>query len=109
MLVACWGSVGEVKELLARGADINVRDLQGRTPLIWVGRSADAGAIIDELVAAGANVHAVSKGGTTPLINAVEGDSRDAVRALLLHGANPSAPDAAGRTPLMMSDGPMNP
>ena len=81
----------EVRELLAKGADVNTRGpVTGRTPLIAVlsyGATADA----KQLVARGADVNASDKEGHTPLLAAVIHLDVDLVRLLLHRGADATA------------------
>lgn len=101
--------VAKVESLLAGGADPNVADASGFTPLhaaAWMGDDEGpdqpTGRIIAALLRAGADPHARHAEGWTPLHHAVEGDAPNAtaVAALLAAGADPDARDDAGRTPL---------
>lgn len=80
-----FGSLGEVRALLDKGADANAANLDGVTPLVWGVRDYAIAAL---LVARGANVNAVTDGGATPLIAAAGGArSAGVVRLLISHGA----------------------
>ena len=88
-----------VEILLKRGADVNVRDDNGLTPLHYAVRYS-IGAV-EILLKYGADVNAQDDHGDTPLHCAVDSmDSIGAVEILLKRGANVDAQDDDGRTPL---------
>jgi ankyrin repeat protein len=90
--------------LLARspGADVNARTVVGWTPLHYAAtRTAEA---VRALLAAGAAVDArLPTTLARPLHFAVEGGKPDIVQALVDAGADPTAPDFRGRTPMQMA------
>jgi len=80
--------------LLAKGADPNVGDAKGDTPLIIVSRIGyEEGA--RTLLGARARVDLANKLGETALIAAVQGRHPQIVRLLLAAGANPDKADHA--------------
>jgi serine/threonine-protein phosphatase 6 regulatory ankyrin repeat subunit B len=95
--------------LIARGADIKVRDRFGHTPLICAAASGfDSTARL--LISKGANVNDRDSRGRTPLMHAAKGlvthDGGDMsfpnmVRILLSHGASIDATDRQGQTALI--------
>ena len=86
--------------LLDRGADVNIRNRQGRSALFYACRGANV-AVQDMLLAHGANVHITDRAGVTALMVAAEyGDERVA-RILLDKGLDANARDRHGRTALM--------
>jgi ankyrin repeat protein len=99
MQAALYGRVEDVTWLLAHGANPNVADVEGLTPLI--GALEDAGKV-NALLAAGADVKArTADGQTAMLIASEEACSADVVKLLLEHGAS-AAPDA-GTDPLVLA------
>ena len=100
-----WAGKPEAaKALLAAGADVNVRDDQGRTALhlttgYWVPNTA----AVEVLIAAGADVNARSKAGVTPLHAALRHRDLAIVEALIAAGADVDATDDAGHTPLSLA------
>ena len=84
--------------LLAAGAEIDARDLRGRTPLHGAaGRDWDPGAVIVELVDAGADLNARDTEGNTPL-HASRRNRNPVVAPLLLElGADPTMVNDSGR------------
>lgn len=91
-IVAKRGDSTYVNYLLARGADPNIRDGQGNTPLL-VAVNNGAGGVIDLLVKGGANVNLGNGSGETPLIRAVQRRDLSLVRILLAAGADPDQSD----------------
>lgn len=81
-----------VSYLLARGADPNIKDGEGNTPLL-VAVNNGAGGVIDLLVRGGANVNLGNGSGETPLIRAVQRRDLSLVRILLAAGADPDQSD----------------
>ncbi|MBM3561245.1 MAG: ankyrin repeat domain-containing protein [Alphaproteobacteria bacterium] len=100
MLEAAAGSVAQLAELLARGADIEGRDTTGRTAIInaaWRGRLE----AIELLVALGADFDVADTGGMTAIQWAASNGHADAVARLVEAGAAVDSPDNEGRTALM--------
>ncbi len=101
--------LGRVQSLLARGANVNARDAEGRTALIiasFVGDPRDELmrfhplALVQLLLKRGADVNLCADDGETALMNAAESDVT-ATRLLLDKGARLNAQDASGETALM--------
>lgn len=115
------GDIDAAKILLDHGADPNVGDRGGRTPLHWA-VAAGFPDIVELLLERGADPHARDNIGNTPLHYAAEGhisetaemffelaprfgieypyDPLDNIRILLEYGADPTARNNDGQTPI---------
>jgi ankyrin repeat protein len=83
--------------LLQRGADPNIRNKKGVTPLqLATALGFVEGA--DALIKGGANVNVADQTGETPLIAAVHARNLALVRLLLSKGADPDRNDNSGRS-----------
>jgi len=85
--------------LVRRGADLNAKDLFGRTILHLYTESGNSDAV-GLLVNLGADVNSQDSAGATPLLYAARAGRGELVRFLLEQGANPAAKDKNGDTPL---------
>ncbi|MEU4155222.1 ankyrin repeat domain-containing protein [Actinoplanes sp. NPDC026670] len=98
---AAWGEVGQVARLLRDGADPNLPDLDGTTPL-YRASVQDRADNVRTLVAAGADPNAESGTGDEglPLCAAACWGHAGAVRELLAGGADPHLREdnGSGRT-----------
>lgn len=81
--------------LLRYGADANVEDKDGNTPLIFCAIS-DFTDGVRVLMASGAKIDAQNRAGETALIKAVRARNATMVRLLLSLGADPKLQDNAG-------------
>ncbi|HWU02807.1 MAG TPA: ankyrin repeat domain-containing protein [Novosphingobium sp.] len=83
--------------LLAKGADPNIHNNRGDTPLVL---AANLGFLegVQLLVAGGARVDETGPTGETPLIGAVHRRDIPLLRALLKAGADPDRTDSSGRS-----------
>jgi ankyrin repeat protein len=104
-IVVKRGDSTYLRYFLQHGADPDLRDGQGNTPLLLAVTQGE-GDMINTLVKGGANVNLGNTAGETPLIRAVQRRDVAMVRQLLQAGANPdqrdrvaglSARDYAGR------------
>lgn len=101
------GGAKIVKLLLDRGADVNHKDGEGWTPLMYslVYRQLfKDDEIAEELLKRGADVNARAKNGDTALTIASEKGAARIVGQLLEKGADPNLRDRHGRTPLMIAE-----
>lgn len=97
------GSLPAVRSLLARGADPNAKDPQGRTALhaFFSGRNWKLAAdLLDLLLSAGADPAATDPQGATALHLAARRGRREFVERLCREKADPNLADRQGRTPL---------
>ncbi len=88
-----------VELLLSKGADPNVSNAGGATPLMVAARKGRAD-IVASLIKHRADVAAVTSTGWTALHNAANAGHEDVVRLLLSSGADPNCRDKDGLTPL---------
>lgn len=110
MREASMGYLPDVNELIHAGANVNAKDSQGQTPLMYAvreyaGRYPANPAVVQALIKAGADVNAEDKTGRTALIHAVGSDvsvyiNPKVIEALLQAGADPNKVDIKGRTAL---------
>jgi ankyrin repeat protein len=98
LLAYVWRDDKErTEKLLAHGANVNMQDADGDTPLHGAAQNGNV-EIIRLLLDKGANVDVKNKLGGTPLMWAAVFGHEDAVRFLLSRGANPSLKDNDGIT-----------
>ena len=99
---AMRGSLRGVQKLLAKGANVNARWLDGVTALLLAAGSGHI-KIVKFLLDQGADANVGDKDNTTPLIVAAEQGHADIVQLLLEHGADVNHPHDKGVTPLYMA------
>ncbi len=83
--------------LRQKGANVNIRDNDGVTPLML---AAQMGFVegVDALVSRGARVDVTNNSGETPLMSAVHSRNTEMIRILLQAGADPDRYDNSGRS-----------
>ncbi len=91
---------GAMRALIQQDADINERDGDGSTALLWASYRDDVESV-ELLLRAGADVNAATDLGVTALWPASQNGSAAIVRLLLEAGAHPDTPQLSGETPLM--------
>ena len=94
------GDRDAVRVLIGQGADVDARQGDGATALLWAAYRGDAD-VAGLLLDAGADVNAANDLGATPLWAAVGNGRAPLVARLLDAGADPDAPLLSGETPLM--------
>jgi len=92
-IVAKRGDATYTRFLLQKGANPNLRDGRGNTPLMTA-VSAGAEPLIAILIAGKANVNIGNAAGETPLIRAVQLRDLQMVRELIAAGADPDQADS---------------
>jgi hypothetical protein len=102
MVAVSAGDAARVKSLIEAGADVELRDNGGWTPLISAARRGHV-QVVEVLLEHGANpnVSESDNMAMTPLTWAVSDDDPRMVQALLAHGADVNVANGAGYTPLM--------
>ncbi len=92
--------VAEVRKLIAAGSDVNAREADGTTPLLWAAHQG-APELVELLIDAGADPNAANGFGVTPLLQASRYGDATTIAALLEGGADLEAATREGETPLM--------
>lgn len=88
-----------VKVLLAKGANVDVTDKDGSTPLLHACALGHL-ELVEALLSKQATIHATNKGGWTPMQNAFLLGNVEVVKVLLSKGAAIETSDSWGKTPL---------
>lgn len=91
-IVVKRGDAAYLRYLLAKGADPNLRDGNGETPMTLAVQAGQP-ELIQILAASKANANLGNSGGETPLIRAVQRRDLALVRAVLAAGGNPDQTD----------------
>ncbi len=89
-------------DLLDEGADVNLAQADGTTPLHWAAYQLDAD-LVRRLIAKGARADTVNRYGATPLGEAAKAANAEIVAALLAAGADVDAANGDGETALMLA------
>jgi ankyrin repeat protein len=94
----------KVQLLLAHGARVDAKTIEGRTPLYVAAMLPEGAPAMRLLLGAGADVDAATVLGATPLFPAAT-TSVESAKLLLDHGANPNARARTGATPILFTRG----
>jgi ankyrin repeat protein len=93
------GDVPTIKALLAQGADVNGKDEQGATPLLYATLRSQK-ATVDFLLSNGAKTDVATKDGVTPLYLAARYGEAEIASMLVAKGAKVDALVSDGKSPL---------
>uniref|UniRef100_S4R595 Uncharacterized protein n=1 Tax=Petromyzon marinus TaxID=7757 RepID=S4R595_PETMA len=98
-MAAIRGEVRQLRELISRGADVNVKDFAGWTPLH---EACNHGyyAVAKQLLLAGADVNTRGLDDDTPLHDAASNGYLGVVRLLMRYNADPYQKNAKGECPV---------
>ncbi|KAF6031090.1 hypothetical protein EB796_010566 [Bugula neritina] len=91
-----------VQMLITHGADVNLLDRNGMSPLMMAAKKGHAGAV-KVLVEAGAEVNLVEKRGYTPLCWACSNGSLESIQTLAQHGADVNVQTLQGQSPYSLA------
>ncbi|KAK0761661.1 LOW QUALITY PROTEIN: hypothetical protein N5P37_005643 [Trichoderma harzianum] len=100
IIASYYGHGAVVKLLVKRGADLEAKDRDGRTPLSWAAENGHE-AIAKLLVEKGAHLEVKDKDGRTPLSWAAENGHEAIAKLLVEKGAHLEVKDRISRTPLL--------
>ena len=96
------GTPQSIQDAINQGADVNAKDNQGMTPLLWAAGNNPNPDVITTLLKAGADPKARAGNSMTALILAAAGNKNpDVITTLLKTGADINAPGMNGMTALM--------
>ncbi len=99
---ARFSKFNTIEALILNGANVNVVDDKGNTPLILASLYNNDPRIIELLISKGANINAIDSEGETALIKASQKSNFPLiVDALLRNGANPDDTSVSGFNPFM--------
>lgn len=102
LMAAAGGQTWRVKYLVENGANVNWRDEEGYTPLIWAAQHGHA-QIAEYLISRFAQVNPTDKSGYTPLMWAAQEGHVAVLETLLKKGANPWVVDRRGANAMTLA------
>jgi uncharacterized protein len=94
------GNLQDIRRLLAQGTEVDARDKEGWTPLIWA-QAGDHPEAVKLLLENRASIDAKDNAGYTALHQAATGGRETVMAVLLAYGANAENVSNHGYTPLM--------
>ena len=97
------GDLQAVRWLIANGADVNAKNNDGWTPLLYAARK--SAEVAKLLIDNGAEVNAKDEDGRTPLLYAAGNNAAEVAKLLIDNGADVNAKNKKGRTPLHWAAG----
>jgi len=98
------GNLQQIEEAINDGANINARNEDQETPLMWAAWGNPDPEVIAFLVKAGADIKAKDKEGDAPLMfAAISNSSAKIITALVEAGADVNAQNDKGSTPLILA------
>lgn len=100
-----WGARDPDKAglLISRGANVNARSKQGRTPLMMASLSLGGSATVALMLAKNADVNVKDSRGDTALGLAASIGAVENLRLLLAKGADPAVANGKGETPIILA------
>jgi uncharacterized protein len=102
LFYSATGRTAVLERLIQRGADVNLPDQRGRSPLIVAVLMNHIDAV-GQLLAAGADVNYQDHHGATALFYAAEAGLLDLTELLVKRGADPKLADDSGGTPMQIA------
>lgn len=100
--IARNGSLDEVKKALKEGANVNEKNDEWCTPLMFAAEENSDPMVIKTLIEAGAILESKTKGGATPIMGAVQKNPNiEVLKILIKEGANVNKENEIGFTPLI--------
>ena len=93
----------KVRLLLAKGAAVNDRQVEGRTPLLMAALAGGTNRVLELLLDHGADPNSSTLAGQSPLMAAAIRGNANAIRLLIEKDADVNASNGAGETALMLA------
>ncbi len=94
--------LAETRLLIADGADVNLAEPDGTTPLLWAVYNSSPD-LVELLLEAGADPNTANNLGLSPLVQAARNGNAELISALLEKGANVAGPQAIVTEPPLLA------